>query len=141
MVRAGQHIESRSTGERVRFLRTAADTDGALLEFESWWPPGDRAGAHVHPNMEERWEVLAGRARFRIGDVEHEAGPGEAVVAHAGVAHRAFNPGPELAHLRMSMRPALDWEDFMVALFALDPRDGAGLRELLRHHAHLVRPS
>jgi mannose-6-phosphate isomerase-like protein (cupin superfamily) len=39
--------------------------------------------AHFHPQQEERWSVLAGRARFRLGDEKWVVGPedGELVVA------------------------------------------------------------
>src|SRR3954447_17157425 len=66
-------VESPRTGERVEFLRD----DGKVLEMELTWPrPGLRAAEHVHPEMEERYEVVAGRAAFPVGGVEREAGPG-----------------------------------------------------------------
>ena len=34
MAYAGQTIQNPVSGERIHFLRTAADTDGELLEFE-----------------------------------------------------------------------------------------------------------
>ena len=34
MARTGQIIHNPVSGERIEFLRTAADTDGELLEFE-----------------------------------------------------------------------------------------------------------
>ena len=39
MARAGQIIHNPVSGERIEFLQTAADTDGALLEFELQLPP------------------------------------------------------------------------------------------------------
>jgi mannose-6-phosphate isomerase-like protein (cupin superfamily) len=120
VARAGQTIENPVTGERVTFLRVAADTGGALLELEDEWPrPGHRAVAHVHPAMEETWEVLAGAAAFRIGDREMTAGPGETVVAPAGVRHEAWNAGATPVRLRVTLRPALRWEEFTERLFAL----------------------
>src|SRR3954453_9612167 len=93
MARAGDTVENAATGERITFVRTAADTGGELLEMEAVWPrPGHRAPAHVHPGMEERWTVLAGRAAFRIGGEEHEISPGETLVAAPGTPHLAWNP-------------------------------------------------
>ena len=100
------------------FLRTAADTGGELLEMDNHWVrPDHRTAPHVHPGMEETWQVISGRAGFRIGDREVEAGPGETVVAPPGVAHCAWNLGGGETHLRITMRPALRWEDFVVRLF------------------------
>ena len=122
MTRRGQTVENPFTGERLTFVRTAADTNGELLEMEDVWVRADHATApHVHPRMEETWEVLDGRARFRIGDEEVEAGPGEAVVAPPGVPHQAWNLSGGETHLRITMRPALRWEEFVVRMFA-EPR-------------------
>ena len=68
MATAGETVVNAATGERVTFVRTAADTCGELLELELVWPrPGRRAAAHVHPQMEERYTVMEGTAAFRIG--------------------------------------------------------------------------
>lgn len=119
MARTGDTVENAATGERITFLETAADTGGELLVMESVWPrPGHRAPAHVHPGTEERWTVVAGRAAFRIGGEEHELGAGETVVAPPGTPHLAWNPTDAEVRLRIEMRPALRWEDFVVRLFA-----------------------
>jgi hypothetical protein len=50
MAHAGQIIRNRISGERIEFVRTSADTDGALLEFLLELSAGGRVpGAHVHP--------------------------------------------------------------------------------------------
>ncbi len=47
------------TGERIRFVDEGT--------FEAGWPPRRRrVPEHVHPAMEERWEILAGRGAFRM---------------------------------------------------------------------------
>ena len=136
MPSAGEAIENPATGERIVFLRTAAETDGELLEMDAHWTqPGHRAAEHVHPEMEERWEVVSGRAGFRIGGVESEAGPGESVVAPAGVAHLAWNAADGPTHVRIQMRPALRWEEFVRRLFA-----GEDVVGLLREFPREVAP-
>ncbi len=142
MARAGDELVNPISGERIVFRRTASDTAGQLLEMDAHWTrPGRRAPEHRHPQMEERWEVIAGSACFRIAGVEHISGPGETVVALPGVAHEAWNPSEEPAHVRIQMRPALRWEQFVERLFALandaharghDAPDLATLLELLR---------
>ncbi|HEX8067139.1 MAG TPA: cupin domain-containing protein [Thermoleophilaceae bacterium] len=119
MARAGDTVENPVTGERIEFLRTAADTGGALLEMEDVWPrPGQRTPPHVHPEMEERWHVLSGRAGFQVGDAEERvAGPGETVVAPPGTPHRAWNASDGETRVRIEMRPALRWEEFVERLF------------------------
>ena len=125
-------IENPRTGERVEFTRD----DGEVLEMELAWPrPGRRAAEHVHPVMEERYEVLAGRAAFRIGGVEREAGPGEVVVVPPGTPHLAWNPTDDEVRLRVEMRPPLRWREFVERLFGGD--DPA---ELLREYSREVTP-
>jgi mannose-6-phosphate isomerase-like protein (cupin superfamily) len=127
MPAAGDSIDNPLTGERITFVRTAADTDGELLEMENVWTRADhRTAPHVHPGMDETWEVISGRAGFRIGDEELEAGPGETVVASRGTAHHAWNLSGGETRLHITMRPALRWEDFVLRLFA-DPERGLEL--------------
>ena len=128
-------IENPATGERIRFV----DETPELLVMESWWTrPGRRGGEHVHPGMEERWTVLEGLAAFRIGggDVV-EAGPGEEVVAPAGVRHVAWNAGDGPVRLRIEMRPALRWREFVERLFAAG---GVPSAELLGEFRNEVAP-
>jgi mannose-6-phosphate isomerase-like protein (cupin superfamily) len=136
MARAGQTIENPHTGERITFVRTAADTSGELLVMDDTWTrPGHRAPEHVHPEMEERWEVIEGRACFRIGGVASEAGPGDVVVAPAGTPHMAWNPSDAPVRLRIEMRPALRWEEFVERLFAGTTPPAELLREFGRELA------
>jgi quercetin dioxygenase-like cupin family protein len=111
-------LEDPRTGQTVAFVAEAPD----LLVMENVWTrPGDRSARHAHPGMEERWEVLAGRAAFAIGDAEPvELGPGESIVAPPGVPHVAWNPTGGEVRLRIEMRPALRWRAFVERLFAGD---------------------
>ena len=138
MARAGDSVENAGTGELVVFRRTAADTGGELLEMDDHWTrPDHRTAPHVHPGMEETWEVISGRAGFRIGEVEVEAGPGDTVVAPPGVPHEAWNLAGGPTHLRITMRPALRWEEFVVRMFAAPER----VLELLPEFPDEVAPA
>ncbi len=131
MVSTGDELVNPTTGERIVLLQTAADTDGRLLEMDDFWTrPGHRTAEHIHPEMQERWEVIAGSVCFRIGGVERIAGPGEVVIAPAGVPHMAWNTDSASVHLRIQMRPALRWEQFVERLFALARDSHADEREI-----------
>jgi quercetin dioxygenase-like cupin family protein len=124
MVRTGDELVNPVSGERIVFRQTSADTGGRLLEMDDFWSrPGHRTPEHVHPEMQERWEVIAGSVCFCIDGVERIAGPGEVVIAPAGVPHMAWTLAAAPVHLRIQMRPALRWERFVERLFAL-ARDG-----------------
>jgi mannose-6-phosphate isomerase-like protein (cupin superfamily) len=60
--------------------------------------PGEGPRLHRHP-YPETWIVRSGRVIFRAGTEEIEAGPGDVVVAEAGMPHGFLNPGPERLEL------------------------------------------
>jgi quercetin dioxygenase-like cupin family protein len=120
MAHAGQIIHNPVTGERIEFLRTAADTGGELLELElELAADGGVAGAHVHPEQEERFDVLEGTMRFRLGTRTIVATPGATVVVPAGRVHRFSNAGGGPARVRVEVAPALDMEELLCTTVAL----------------------
>ncbi|KQW79638.1 cupin domain-containing protein [Brevundimonas sp. Root1279] len=54
---------------------------------------GEGPRLHVHP-YDETFIVIAGRARFFVGDTTLEAAQGDVVFGPAGVPHRFENLGP-----------------------------------------------
>ena len=112
MAYTGQTFTNPVSGERITFLQTAADTDGALLEFElELSADGHVPGAHVHPEQEERFHVLEGEMTFRMGARKIVATAGETVVVPAGRVHKFANGGDGPARARVEISPALDMED------------------------------
>jgi mannose-6-phosphate isomerase-like protein (cupin superfamily) len=113
-------VENPRTGERVTF---ASETSELLVMDVTWTRPGHRAIEHLHPGMEERFEVVEGRAAWRLGGPGGstvEAGTGAVVTVPPGVVHLAWNPTDEPVRLRIEMRPALRWRAFTTRLFAGD---------------------
>ena len=144
-----REIVNAATGESVRFIRTADETGGELLVMEARWTrPRHRTPLHRHPAMEERWLVLEGRVGFRIAGEETVAGPGESVIAPRGSLHANWDAGDEPALMRIELRPALRWEEFVRQLFALAGEDLEGsvaersITELLTEfEAEIVLPA
>jgi quercetin dioxygenase-like cupin family protein len=113
-------IENPATGERIVLVRTGAETGGALLQFELFLAPGGHVpSSHTHPEQEERFTVLEGRVRFRLGVQVVYAGPGETVTVGAGTAHRFANAGSGTARLLVEVRPALRMEELLETAAAL----------------------
>ena len=114
MAYTGQSFENPVSGERITFLQTAADTDGALLEFElELTADGHVPGAHVHPEQEERFHVLEGEMTFRLGLRKIVATAGETVVVPAGRVHKFANKSGAPVRARVEVVPALDMEDLL----------------------------
>jgi hypothetical protein len=65
---------------------------------------------HVHPNQEERFEIVSGNVRFRKGLRKIDAQAGDVVVVEPGKAHKFKNLGDEGAVMRVRVTPALDME-------------------------------
>jgi quercetin dioxygenase-like cupin family protein len=120
MAYAGQTIENPVSGEKITFIQTAADTDGALLEIElELDPDGAVPGAHIHPEQEERFEIIEGRMSFRMGLKKIVAEPGDVVTVPAGKLHAFKNAGDETAKVRVQVRPALRMEQLFETTVAL----------------------
>jgi quercetin dioxygenase-like cupin family protein len=124
MAYSGQIIQNPVSGERIEFLRTSADTDGELLEFELELSPDGRVpGAHVHPEQEERFHVLEGTMKFRLGLRTIVAEAGDSVVVPAGRVHKFSNAGDGKARARVEVVPALDMEKLLCTTAELAHED------------------
>jgi quercetin dioxygenase-like cupin family protein len=109
MIMPGDTLENPVTGERFTFTHTAGSTGGELLAFDFALRPGGAVPVpHVHPIQTERFEVVSGRMKFRVGLRTLIAGPGDVVEVEPGVMHSFANAGQEEAELRVEVRPALE---------------------------------
>jgi quercetin dioxygenase-like cupin family protein len=120
MAFSGQVLDNPISGERFIFQQTAGDTDGRLLAFDLVLEPDGRVpGGHVHPEQEERFQVLAGAVRFRKGLRGVLASAGDELVVPPGTYHRFANVGHEPAVVRVQVQPALSMERLYETVVAL----------------------
>jgi len=107
-------------GEQVEFVKTTEETGGAYLVAMVTMQPGARGPMpHVHPLQEERFEILEGKGRFRLGRDKRDAVAGETVVVEAGLGHGIANPFDDPLRVRVTWTPACDLEHFMENLFGV----------------------
>jgi quercetin dioxygenase-like cupin family protein len=118
-------IEDPVMKQRLGF-RPADDGDAVLVEM--WVEPGGGVPPHVHPSMEERFEVISGELSFLAGRKWRTATAGESVVVPAGTRHAYRNSGDELAHGVCRASPPQSLEEFLTEAAAM-ARDG----KLTRH--------
>ncbi len=136
----GQTLENPITGERFTFTDTAASTGGDLLAFELALRPGGAVPIpHVHPIQTERFEVVAGLLRFRVGLRTRVAGPGEVVEIAPGVLHGFANAGDGEARMRVEVRPALAMEQMFADVIAMAHAGRMTRRGLPRNPLELAR--
>jgi len=148
MASTGQVVVNAATGERLVFQTLARDSAGELLRLDAFFAPGSGAWAmHVHPHQEERFEILDGSLRFRVGRETKVVRAGDVIVVPAGTPHRPSNIGGMEAHFVAEFRPALNIETFFENAFALlsarGPRTSLPmileLAELLSHYRREVQ--
>jgi mannose-6-phosphate isomerase-like protein (cupin superfamily) len=83
-------FENVPMGQRTRLIRLPAETEGRSFVREYVNRP--RMGkyaipAHFHPTWTESFEILRGRARYRLGRKEAEVAAGDRVVLPPGISH------------------------------------------------------
>jgi quercetin dioxygenase-like cupin family protein len=101
-------FENPTSGERIVIPASATGPGGSLLTWQLFLAPGGRVpGTHAHPRQEERFTVLDGRMRFRVGWRRRTAGAGETVTVKPGKVHSFANAGAGTAHVLVETRPAL----------------------------------
>jgi quercetin dioxygenase-like cupin family protein len=114
-----QVIEDPALRQRLSFQRTVDEDGGEVLNVEVWVDPGGGVPPHVHPAMEERFDVLAGRPSFLAGRKWRTAGPGETVVVPPGTRHAYRNKSKEVAHVICHARPPSSLQPFLEDAAAL----------------------
>ncbi len=67
--------------------------------------PGQAQRPHRHDASDKVYAVLEGEVLARVGEEQERLGPGDAVLAPAGIDHGVENPGPGRAALLVLMTP------------------------------------
>lgn len=89
MAEPGDVLENPAMGTTVEFVETSSSSDARRLVMDWTLPPGRRTVStnHLHRWGAERWEVLDGRAGYRIGRDENTADAGAAWDIPVKTAH------------------------------------------------------
>jgi quercetin dioxygenase-like cupin family protein len=117
-----EQVHDPNRRQRYEFRR-----EGENLIVDVWAEPRADVPAHFHPAQEERFAVLEGRLRFKVGGRKLIAGPGDELAVPPGVKHSFKNIGDSEARLRVEVRPALRLQEFLEGAAAL-ARAGAYTR-------------
>ena len=130
-------LENRHTGE-VLELRRRRDQGVLVLELRGTLPP-HREGPplHVHRFEDEIGKITAGTLSGVVGGRPVRAGPGESVTLPRGVPHRWWNEGDELLAFEGQVRPLVDFDQYLQAVFEVMNAGPSG-RPPLFYLAHLA---
>jgi quercetin dioxygenase-like cupin family protein len=88
-----------------KFYKTTLWQGEHLMVGLNCLEPGQTQKVHAHDGADKFYFVLAGRARFTVGDEEKEAGAGLLVVAPSGIPHGVTNLGDERLSLLVTIAP------------------------------------
>jgi quercetin dioxygenase-like cupin family protein len=86
--------------------------DGDVLRNTLTAEPGADVPEHLHPQIEERFEILEGDWSFQVDGEERRAGPGDRLVVPPGVRHRFANVGSGRGRFVAEIEPAMEMEGF-----------------------------
>jgi quercetin dioxygenase-like cupin family protein len=120
MAKTGDVLEHPITREKIVIRKSGRDTGGALAQIDVFIQPhGFVAAEHIHPLLEERFEVISGTLSGRVGGKELTGSPGDKIVVPAGTPHVWWNSGDVEMHVLVEVRPALNFESFFETFFGL----------------------
>ncbi|MGH9658818.1 MAG: cupin domain-containing protein [Bryobacteraceae bacterium] len=74
--------------------KTTLAAGARLLAGLNCFEPGQQHQAHVHADQDKLYFVLEGAGEASVGAERSAVGPGDLVLAPAGVSHSLRNPGP-----------------------------------------------
>lgn len=101
-------------GERLVFIETGWQTNGKILAMDTVREPFNpdfrlrREDGHIHPDQEERFEIIEGSARFLIGDREVVLTAGQSAVVPRNTVHHWMALGGQPVRVKAVYEPALD---------------------------------
>jgi mannose-6-phosphate isomerase-like protein (cupin superfamily) len=125
-------IENPLSGERITIMERPRHT-GDPLVWDLILAPGGRVpNSHSHPEQEERFTVIDGTIKIRVGRRRRFARPGDIVTIPPGKVHHFANPGPVPVHVRVVSTPALLTEAMLETAAALARDQHAAGRTLPR---------
>ncbi len=117
MITTAAVLEMPALGVHVELRRTAADTDGELVEFDVVGRArGFLAVEHVHDHQTEHYEVIEGAMKLMLDGREHVLGPGDEMTTPAGTPHAQLAAGEGEGRIRVTLRPAGHTQEFLERL-------------------------
>lgn len=121
MAKTNQIIESKTYGDKAKFLVTAAESKGEVLRVQAWIKSGaEGPPEHYHPVQSESFEVIKGQLNMIYEGKEIVLLPGEKITVAPNALHKWYNAGSEELEVIAELRPALKTEYFLESMYALD---------------------
>ena len=118
MASPGQCLRDPATDARLRFLETAASTEGRFIEVELDGPPAGRpVRSIVHNEQLELITVMAGELATIVAGRQAVARTGETVVVPAATPHTVRAQTGQGVKLRVRFTPALRSDQLLERMY------------------------
>jgi mannose-6-phosphate isomerase-like protein (cupin superfamily) len=142
-------VELETGGVLIKFVRTAAESGGALHVQEARYPAhSPPAPLHRHPKQDERFVIVEGALLFRIAGKDTLVRAGNSLEIPRGTFHSAHNPEDVATLVIWETRPALRTAEFFAAMSRASrgrtrPRltDAAAILTEYRNEFEMAKPS
>jgi mannose-6-phosphate isomerase-like protein (cupin superfamily) len=115
-----KYIRNTLTGQSFRFLQTARDTAGQLLEIESAYRAhSSEPTPHYHPIQTEDFTIMVGELTVRINGQVTVFKTGDKIHIPPNTVHSMWNASDTETVVNWQIRPALDTEYFFETVTGL----------------------
>jgi Uncharacterized conserved protein, contains double-stranded beta-helix domain len=105
-------------GLRIRFLQTANDTEGRVLEMEAAYSPASKEPPqHYHPLQEEEFTIINGEMNVRIDGLLRVLKQGDSLHIPSNKSHSMWNNSEGESVVNWKVTPALTTE-YLLETFA-----------------------
>lgn len=98
------HLLERAAFRADAMAKIDCFRSGRLLVGLNCFEPGQGQSVHTHADADKFYVVLRGKATFVVGEQHVAAGPGDLIVAPAGIAHGVAH-ATERTIVLMAMAP------------------------------------
>jgi len=130
-------LENRHTGEVLELLRRRYSRE-ILIELRGTLPAHQEGPPlHIHHLEDEDGTVTTGTLSVEVGGRRIDAGPGQSVQLPRGVPHRWWNQGDSPLAFEGHVRPAVDLDRYLQAVFEV-MNAGSRNRPPLFYMAHVA---
>ena len=102
-------LRNPKTGQDIKFLQTATETQGKLLEIESTFHPhSQEPPAHYHPYQIEDFSILQGELTVRIAGQIQVLKEGETLHIPKRTIHSMWNNSEQKTVVNWKVQPAMN---------------------------------
>lgn len=109
-----KQISNPKTGQDIKFLQTAKDTDGKLLEMEATYNSHSKEpAAHYHPFQVEDFTILSGQLTVRMDEHLKVLKQGDTLHIPINKVHSMWNDTDEKTIVNWKIQPAMDTDNLL----------------------------